>query len=600
MNKTNKKVLVVEWNKFPNATEKRRILKLTANAIGFYICPIKNCLHMGFKSSRGLRKHIDTIHSWYYHFNEQPSFTRADVLVKEQVKRKASTHDVPAFSLDGGVGKDFLSWLQTTCGGDKKYKEAIQIGRRAMKFLMTSLGATEVEEFVSAEYVDACLGSPPVIIEFVSKLKEEWSLRSSGALQYVKAISDLMDYRKSCGVKDYALRSFTTTEVNLRRGKENLKRRKKIECGRDLDLEQLILRDSWATVEELETVIPYHTPRYRAIIEKCASQTVRPSKSELAFATRFICTFLFLRVKCSRPMTYQYVTTAMVTKARTNGGYIDQVDFKTAGKYIFDTLILSENVLTILQTYIDHVRPLMNPTCDYLLLSTMGRQYTPFSTAMTLLVKEAIGKSINPTRYRQIIETASDELLTPEEQTVISRDQKHSSEVAKRFYKKKESREIAAEGTKCMEKIVGHSRVSCNEELASIVAEITHNEAQIDETLIQKTKDILSHTDALSVQLRAIDDDVRNSNGEQDGEIIITGSMEGVEKVEDDDDTATKSTGLACTTRDVSMIMIDDVEIKKEEAGKQVRHSTRNIKFTQAEDNHLKAGIVKYGKGSGI
>ena len=98
--------------------------------------------------------------------------------------------------------------------------------------------------------------------------------------------------------------------------------------------------------------------------------------------------------------------------------------------------------------------------------------------------------------------------------------------------------------------------------------------------------------------MRAIDDDVRNSNGEQDGEIIITGSMEGVEKVEDDDDTATESTGLTCTTRNVSMNMIDDVEVKKEEAGKQVRHSTRNIKFTQAEDNYLKAGIVKHGKGS--
>ena len=598
----NKKVLVVEWTKFPGASDRRRMLKLTANADGFYICPVQNCLHMGFKSSRGLRKHIDTIHSWYYYFNEQPTVTRDDVMVKEAVKHKASTNNVPAFSLDGGVGKDFLTWLQTTCGGDKKHKDALQIGRRAMKFLMTSLGDTEVEEYVSEEYVDVCLGSPADVIDFVRKLKEDWGLRSSGALQYVKAISDLMDFRKSCGVKDNVLRAFTTTEVYLRRGKDNLRRRKKIECGRDLDLEQLIQRDSWATVEELETVIPYHTPKYRRTIEKCKSSTDRPTKSELAFATRFIATFLFLRVKCSRPMTYQYITTAMVAKAKTNGGYIDQVDFKTAGKYIFDTVVLSNDVITILQTYVDHVRPLMNPTCDYLLLTTMGTQYVPFSTAMTILVKEAIGKSINPTRYRQIIETASDEILTPEEQSIISRDQKHASKVAERFYKKKESRVVADQGKLCMEKIVGNTRTSANEELANLVADIEMSDAQIDESVIQRTKEILSCTESLVAQSQALDAELDDDSiADKQEEILITRSIEGVDKEEEDDNDKGEVSGEGLCNNSMPLMLqktINDVEVKKEEAEKQTRKSTRNIKFTQAEDADLKKGIRKYGEGN--
>ena len=54
-----------------------------------------------------------------------------------------------------------------------------------------------------------------------------------------------------------------------------------------------------------------------------------------------------------------------------------------------------------------------------------------------MFVHQAIKKYINPTRYRQIIETKSSERLTSDEQRFISEDQKHSSTVPKIFYKKK-------------------------------------------------------------------------------------------------------------------------------------------------------------------
>ena len=77
---------------------------------------------------------------------------------------------------------------------------------------------------------------------------------------------------------------------------------------------------------------------------------------------------------------------------------------------------------------------------------------------MVMLVHQAIGKNINPTRYRQIIETESSDRLTLDEQRVISEDQKHSSNVAKIYYKKKQSRLVAVEGKKCMDKMTGSSR----------------------------------------------------------------------------------------------------------------------------------------------
>jgi len=305
-----------------------------------------------------------------------------------------------------------------------------------MKFLMASMGATEVEKHISEGYVDCFLGSLAIVMKFFKIITEEWRISSSAVLNYMKAINDLLDFRKANGVSDDVLRSFAVSEVYIRRGKENLAKQKKLEYSRNVDLEQLISRESRATIEETEEVIPYHTRKYRHVLKQCKAEDTQPSISNLAFATRFIATFLFLRVKFTRPMTYQFITLQMLTAAKANGRYVDQTAFKTEDKYSFDTLILSPGVIQILDSYVNVVRPLLHPSCDYLLLTTNGKQYTAFGSAMSLLVHPAIWKYVNPMRYCQIIESESAERLTAVEMDVISKDQKHSSCVAKRIYQK--------------------------------------------------------------------------------------------------------------------------------------------------------------------
>ena len=420
-----RKTLNVDWKAVNGAAVQKRMLKLVRSDNGYFLCPITTCLHIGFKSDRGVRKHINTMHPWYLYFDEQPIINRSEVLLDERIRRKSTTHKIPAFTLSEGIGLEFLDWLKTPCGGGKSKKQGVQIGRRAMKFLMASLGATEVDKNVSDEFIDCCLGSPSIVISFFKLATEEWRLSSSAALNYMKAINDLMDFRKSNGVTDDVLRSFTVAEVYIRRGKENLSKQKKLEYSRNLDLEQLICRKSWATVAEMEEVIPYHTPKYKYVIEKCQSEEGCPTISHLAFATRFIATFLFLRVKCTRPMTYQYITLDMVQNAKKNGGFIDQTAFKTEKQYAFDTIILSDDVLQVIDGYVNVVRPRLNPACNYLLLTTNGNQYIALGTAMSILVHQAIDKYVNPTRYRQIIESQSAQCLTPEEMDAVSKDQKH-------------------------------------------------------------------------------------------------------------------------------------------------------------------------------
>ena len=52
-----KRILNVDWRSVNGACQKKRILHLNVNGDGIFVCPINDCLHTGFKSIRGLRKH---------------------------------------------------------------------------------------------------------------------------------------------------------------------------------------------------------------------------------------------------------------------------------------------------------------------------------------------------------------------------------------------------------------------------------------------------------------------------------------------------------------------------------------------------------------
>lgn len=154
-------------------------------------------------------------------------------------------------------------------------------------------------------------------------------------------------------------------------------------------------------------------------------------------------------------MTYQYLTLAMFENAKRNGGMIDQTKFKTAKKYGFNSLYFDVISLDIVDDYVRFVRPLLQPQCEYLLVNRNGAQFQKLTDLLSVLVFQAIGKYIHPTRYRQIIETESATMLNLEEQQVVSEDQKHSSNVARVHYQKRRSREVAMRGRRCMEKLRG-------------------------------------------------------------------------------------------------------------------------------------------------
>ena len=384
-----KRQLSIDWRTVNGANAVRKKLRLNGNEEAEYPCPVEQCIHRPFKSKRGCRKHVDTRHGWYYYFPTAPVLTPCE--------RNTATD--------------------------------------AMKFLMFSSG-NNLDEMLTHTFIDCCVSSPSLISSFLEEIESKWKLKTSGSYNYLKAITDLMEstwcvrsYTKDVhsyrSVRSYtkdvhsyrSVRSYTkhvhsyssvrsyTKDVHSYRSvltKRDaqpfqvkicsnigvwkmhwystllhcyivyLYRKKQAEWSRNYTLETLIAKNSWATIDEMENVLPYHSTKFKTTIERCRDRPSEVCLQDLVFAKRFITTFLFLKVKCTRSMSYQYLTIAMLEKAKSNGGYIDQTDFKTNGSYTFDTLIIDVDVLKIIDLYVLHCRPLLSPKCDYLLGTTSG------------------------------------------------------------------------------------------------------------------------------------------------------------------------------------------------------------------------------------
>ena len=76
---------------------------------------------------------------------------------------------------------------------------------------------------------------------------------------------------------------------------------------------------------------------------------------------------------------------------------------------------------------------------------------------MSILTFQATGKYIHLTRHGQIVETESALRLSSEEQNLVSRDQKHSSQVARTDYQKLASRDVAVKARHCVDKLKDES-----------------------------------------------------------------------------------------------------------------------------------------------
>ena len=467
----------VNWSDIDGASPKPKRLHLEKDeADSLYHCPIQECDHDGFQSQRGCRKHVNTKHSWFFYFNEKPDSKEIDFAMENTTQDRtseATKHAVkllPSFSSSCDIGEVFTKWLTGSGGGCKKDRTAQQIVTRCLKFLRF---CCEDEEELTFDVVDFSLCSPNLLFKFIDYLQDECKLEHGGRLGYIDAISEMIDFRKLHGASEAVLRKFSATELYLKRARKTVAKMMRLQWTQDFDIETLEARGHWATMEELLEVVKFRLPRYENTVKICKSSPAQVNPSDLTFATKFVAMYLFIKVKGSRPMTYQYLTVDMIAAAKEKGGFIDQKAFKTAGEYGFDSLILTDANMQVLNGYISYIRPLLKPRCDFVLVNRNGDQHGKLGEIMSKLVFDAIGKYIHPTRYRQIVETQSLNQLSSEEQRILSEDQKHSSAVAKVHYQKQRSREVALKGHECLQKLQGAKGSEVDEDVHARLGDST-------------------------------------------------------------------------------------------------------------------------------
>ena len=201
------------------------------------------------------------------------------------------------------------------------------------------------------------------------------------------------------------------------------------------------------------------------MVKMCKTSKGQVNPSDLTFATKFVAVYLFIKVKGSYPMTCQYLAVEMVRTAKENEGFIDQEKFKTASKYGFDSLILTDARMQVLHSYINFVRPFPKPRCEFVLVTRNGGQHSKLGDVTSKLVFDTIGKYIHPTRFRQIVETQSLNQLTSKVQRLLEEDKKHGSAVAKVHYQKQRSCEVAVKAHECLQKLQGTKGSEVDEEV---------------------------------------------------------------------------------------------------------------------------------------
>ena len=460
----------IDWSKIANASPRPKRLHLEEDDVdGLFRCPVQECGHDGFISQRGCRKHVKTKHSWFYYFDEKPSnaHIQAGKSIEDEekdTKPENMLKSVPTFDRSSSIVEELLSRLTGSGGGCKSERQAQQITSKCLKFLKF---CCEDEEELSLDIIDFSLCSPNLLFKFVDTMQDEWKLGHAGRIGYLDAIAELMDFRKVNRASEVVLRGLSSTETYLKKARKTVSKMMRLQWTSELDIDTLESKGHWALLDELLEVVARYLPRYEVVLKACKDKPGAVSPLDLSFATKFLAVYLFIKVKGSRPMTYQYLTVEMVRTAKTNGGFIDQKMFKTAGKYGFDSLFLTDTSMQVLEGYIDSIRPLLKPTCDYVLVTRNGGQHNKLGELMSKLVFDATGKYVHPTRYRQIVETASSKKLSSNAQGTISEDQKHSSVVARVHYQKQRSREVATKAHEYLETLYGEKGSALEMDLRS-------------------------------------------------------------------------------------------------------------------------------------
>ena len=211
--------------------------------------------------------------------------------------------------------------------------QAEQLCKNILKYCKYCCPNLDEDFEVTRSVVEYCFGSVEHLQKFMTYVEEECKLATVGVIAYLQSLSHCLDFLRFQGLRADSIATLVTTEVFLSRAKQCLRKKMRVELKTVLSIEHLESVNCVASLTELQKVLPFHEVRFAQVANLARGDAIGPH--DLTFATSFIVTVMFLKVKGSRPMTYQFLTVPMVRSALRTG-VIDQAHFKTEEKYGFD------------------------------------------------------------------------------------------------------------------------------------------------------------------------------------------------------------------------------------------------------------------------
>ena len=229
-----------------------------------------------------------------------------------KLPRRSCTSSMPTFLKSCNLAVKFKSWLTSPGGGGKSGVQADQMITKVLKYAKFCCSDVTSSWEIPEAVMDYFICSVTMLSGFLDYLQTEWKMGFSGMNGFMNAIGHMLDYRRSFGTSQGNLQIFIAAEIYVNRIKKFLYRKMKVEWNKILSIDYLESINCWATLKDLKRVVPYHCDKYKQIILNARYQVSFIPAHDLSFCTSFVVATLFLMVKASRPMTYQYLTVAMV------------------------------------------------------------------------------------------------------------------------------------------------------------------------------------------------------------------------------------------------------------------------------------------------
>ena len=93
-------------------------------------------------------------------------------------------------------------------------------------------------------------------------MEDEKSIGFAGSVSYINALLETMELRKFKGVSASILSNFSVAEVFLKRARRCIARKMRVQWTVELDVDTLERKGHWASLKDLQKVIPFHMGRY--------------------------------------------------------------------------------------------------------------------------------------------------------------------------------------------------------------------------------------------------------------------------------------------------------------------------------------------------